>query len=84
MFYVYVLQNVKEANDYYLGYSSNLRERLKSHNAGKNKSTKNKTWKVVYYEAYESETIARQREYKLKHNPRMRQLLMERVKSQSI
>ncbi len=82
MFYVYVLQNIADETDYYLGYSSDLVARLKSHNEGKNKSTKNKQWRVVYYEAYISEAIARQREYKLKRNPRMKRFLMDRIKSQ--
>ncbi len=80
MFYVYVIQSTKDAARFYLGYSADLKQRIASHNVGKNKSTKFTKWKLVYYEAYLTETSARKRESKLKRNTNMRRYLMDRIK----
>ena len=78
MYYVYVLTN--EEGKMYVGYTSELRQRLNNHNAGKNKSTKGQQWNVVYYEAYKSEQDARIREKKLKRSGQARRWLKERIK----
>jgi putative endonuclease len=66
MFYIYVLKS-KINYDLYIGYSDNLRERYKSHNSGKVKSTKGyRPWILVYYEAYRDKHDARKREIELK------------------
>jgi len=52
MFYVYVLES-ESSRKWYIGYSSDLRARLKKHNQNGNTSTSNKgPWKLIYYEAY--------------------------------
>jgi putative endonuclease len=80
MFYVYVLESIEDSEIHYLGYSANLKNRVSSHNEGKNQSTKHTKWKIIYYEAYENEALARKREASLKKNPNMRKLLMRRIK----
>jgi len=80
MHYVYLLQNLADKDDYYLGCTSDLKNRLVSHNSGKNKSSKNRQWKVVYYEAYLTLSAARKREYHLKQDGRAKRFLLERVK----
>jgi putative endonuclease len=66
MFYVYILQSIKDGQ-IYIGYSNNLRRRIEEHNSGKNKSTKyRKPFKLVYYEAYQSQVDAKNRETNLK------------------
>jgi putative endonuclease len=52
MYYTYILQN--EDKSLYIGYSSDLKQRIQDHSNGKGcKTTKNKTgWKLIYYEAY--------------------------------
>jgi len=51
-YYTYVLQS-EIVDKRYIGLTDNLESRLKSHNAGKVKSTKiYKPWKIIYYEAY--------------------------------
>jgi len=80
MFYVYVLQNVINSNDFYLGCTHDLRQRFKSHNDGRNKSTCNKQWKLVYYEAYLTLSAARKREYHLKQDGRAKRFLMLRIR----
>ena len=82
MFYVYVLLSEEEKPSYYIGFSSDVEKRVADHNAGRNRSTAGKRWKLAYYEAYVSEESARRREQKLKRNPRMRQFLLNRVLEQ--
>ena len=79
MYYVYMLQDVERPETIYLGYTSDLKRRVKEHNAGGNASTRGRRWRVLYYEAYSSEALAREREAKLKRNRKMRQLLTRRI-----
>jgi putative endonuclease len=66
MFYVYILQSIKD-NNFYIGYSGDLKERIKEHSSGSVASTKNRRPMVlIYYEAYRSEKDARVREIFLK------------------
>lgn len=66
MFYVYVLQSKKDRK-LYIGSTSNLQLRFKQHNQGKVSSTKyRQPLELIYYEAYKNETIARERERRLK------------------
>ncbi len=66
MFYAYILKN--RFDKIYIGYSVDLRKRIKSHNYGRVKSTKQgKPWKLVYYEAYLSKKDAKLREKTLKN-----------------
>ncbi len=67
-------------DQFYIGYSSDLRARITAHNEGQTKSTRGRIWKLVYYEAYLDEKSARHRERMLKHDGRTRRYLMERVK----
>lgn len=81
MFYVYVLLSEDEDQKTYIGYSSDLKKRLASHNSVENTGwTANRKWKLVYYEAYASEKDARVRESKLKQDGRSRYQLMNRIK----
>jgi len=82
MYSLYVLRNVSNDRDFYTGSTRNLKRRLAEHNAGQQKATQGRQWKVVYYEAYQSERVAREREHKIKKNGRMRTLLMDRINSQ--
>ncbi len=82
MYYVYIFRCVHDHDDFYTGYTSDLRRRFQEHNSGRNTSTKGKEWELVYYEAYMSESVARERERMLKHDGRVKRYLMERIKSQ--
>ena len=79
MYYVYVI--VSDNQRPYVGYTADLRRRLQEHNDGKNKSTRGRQWKLVYYEAYKSEKDARIRERKLKQDGRSRRFLYERIQN---
>ena len=64
MYYVYILQSKKR---YYIGYTSNLEERLRNHNSGKNVSTKyGIPWVVVYSKKFEDKKLAWLRERQIK------------------
>jgi len=66
MFYVYLLESEIDKS-WYIGYSSDLKTRFKSHNKGENLATKNKKpWKLIYYEAYTIRLDAKRREQFLK------------------
>ncbi len=66
--YVYVLENSRTKN-LYIGYTNDLRKRLKEHNRGLNFSTKPyRPWQVIHYEAYLNKEDAKRRENYLKTN----------------
>lgn len=74
MFYVYVLFSYKDKN-LYLGYSHNLKLRIKQHQESKVASTKYRLpIELIYYEAYKDKRDATKREYFLKRG-RGRELL---------
>ena len=65
MYYTYILKDLN--NHIYIGYSSNLKQRLASHLSGQNITTSKMTKpELIYYEAYDTEKLARDRELKLK------------------
>jgi putative endonuclease len=66
MYYIYVLQSLKD-NKFYTGCTDNLKRRFKEHNNGLVLSTKIRLpFKLVYYEASLSVRDARAREKYLK------------------
>lgn len=49
MYYFYILRSLKSSK-LYLGFTPNLKERIRSHNAGENKATKpNIPYKLIFY-----------------------------------
>ena len=65
-YYVYVLQSLKNKS-FYIGYTSNLKQRFKEHNAGKSLATKPFIpYKLIFYEAFLSRKDAKNREVYLK------------------
>ncbi|OGY75415.1 MAG: hypothetical protein A2295_04610 [Candidatus Jacksonbacteria bacterium RIFOXYB2_FULL_44_15] len=81
MYYVYILQSIKDRK-IYTGFSSDLRQRLQTHNQGKVASTKKRRpFKLVYYEAYLSKQDAMQREFDLKHQTEQRNFLKNQIKN---
>jgi len=66
MFYVYVLESGL-TKEWYIGFSRDLRARIKRHNQQGNRSTAYKgPWKLIYYEAYQNQGDALGRERFLK------------------
>ena len=65
------LKNNKKIS--YVGYTKDLKKRIKLHNSGKGaKFTRGKKWKLVYYEKYDSKSDAMKKEYRLKKNYKLR------------
>ncbi|HCE42331.1 MAG TPA: excinuclease ABC subunit C [Lentisphaeria bacterium] len=65
MFYVYIL--LENNGQLYTGFSADLKQRVKDHNAGKVESTRDRRpLRLVHYEAYVKESDARRREKYLK------------------
>ncbi|WP_424372341.1 GIY-YIG nuclease family protein [Muriicola sp.] len=71
---VYVLQSEKDLL-FYHGYTTNLKQRLKNHNAGKTKSTsKRRPLRLIFCEYYLSQQDAQRREKYFKTNQGKRML----------
>jgi len=52
MYYVYILQSLKDKN-LYIGYSDNINRRVEEHNKGKVESTKNRRpLKLISYSGF--------------------------------
>ena len=75
MHYVYCIYCRQKK--FYIGYTTNINARVKAHNEGKNKSTKNKVWALIYYEAYLSKMDALKREKHLKQRGQAIRFLKE-------
>ena len=66
MFYVYILKSITDGK-YYVGCTDNIDRRLKEHNIGLSKYTKNKgPWMLKYKEEYRDLLEARKREKQIK------------------
>jgi len=66
MWYVYVLQSLKD-NDFYTGFTENLKRRVEEHNNKEELSTKSRTpFELVYFEGCVSKKDAIAREKYLK------------------
>ncbi len=66
MFYVYLLHSTKD-NGFYIGFSTNLRARLRQHQDGESFATSHRgPWKLIYYETYTEREDAEGREKFLK------------------
>jgi len=67
MFYVYYLKSKINSGQTYIGYSTDLKNRLKKHNSKLVSSTKPYTpWELIFYEAYKNKSDAKRREQYLK------------------
>ena len=79
MYYVYVLKSQMNG-DIYVGFSNDLRSRVKEHNSGKSSYTKGyRPWILIYYEAYREREDATKREVELKGH-RAKEFLKEHIK----
>jgi putative endonuclease len=79
MYYVYVLQSLSDTG-LYIGFSTDLKRRLKQHNAGESQATSHRgPWCLVYYEAYRVKQDAEGRERFLKSGAGRRYLAKQCV-----
>ena len=57
----------------YVGYTNNLKNRLKKHNSNKGaKSTKGRKWKIIFKKNFLTKSSAMSYEYYLKNNYQLR------------
>jgi len=72
-FYVYMLISKGNKPISYVGYTNNLKNRIKLHNSGKGaKFTRGRKWKLIYKEKFTSKNKAILREYYIKKNRTLR------------
>lgn len=80
MYYVYILKSKKD-NNLYIGYTSNLKNRLMEHNRGNVPSTSCRLpMELVYYEAYRNQEDATKREQSFKKSGSVYNGLVKRIK----
>ena len=80
-FFVYMLKSISKKPVTYVGYTKNLKKRIKLHNAGKGaKFTRGRTWKLIYKEILKSKSKAISREYYIKNNKSLRKKIKETSK----
>jgi putative endonuclease len=66
MYFAYILKSEKHGR-YYIGSCSDIYDRLKRHNGGRNKATKNGIpWILVYKETFLTRSEAYKREFQIK------------------
>jgi predicted GIY-YIG superfamily endonuclease len=81
MFYFHVLQSTVD-HELYFGYTDNLRRRRAEHATGKVTATEARCpFRLIYYEAYLSETDARNRERQIKQRAKAHSGLKRRIAS---
>ena len=65
----------------YVGYTNNLKNRIKLHNSGKGaKFTRGRKWKLIYKEKFKSKSKAISREYYIKNNKQLRKKIKDSIK----
>ena len=75
-YYVYMLISKGNKPVSYVGYTNNLKNRIKLHNSGKGaKFTRGRKWKLIYKEKFRSKNKAILREYYIKKNRTLRNKL---------
>ena len=80
-FYVYMLISKESKPVSYVGYTNNLKNRIKLHNTGKGaKFTRGRKWKLIYKEKIKTKNEAISREYYIKNNRSLRKKLKEKYK----
>ena len=81
-YYVYVLKNTKRSKlTTYVGYTKNLKKRLKLHNEGLGaKFTRGRKWMLIYKEKFKSKKEAISREYYIKKNRKFRDQIKDKFK----
>ena len=80
-FYVYMLISKGNKPVSYVGYTNNLKNRIKLHNTGKGaKFTRGRKWKLIYKEKFKSKSKAISREYYIKNNKQLRKKIKYSIK----
>ena len=81
VYHVYMLKSVGKKPVTYVGYTKNLKNRIKLHNSSKGaKFTKGRKWKLIYKEKHNSKKEANSREYYIKNHRTVR----NKIKNENI
>ena len=78
-YFIYILQSEVDSS-FYIGYTSNLQQRLAEHNSGKTRYTSRKRpWNIVYFEEFvnKSDAIKREKFLKAQRNRQFYQKLID-------
>ena len=82
-YFVYlIISNLKNNKKIsYVGYTNDLKKRIRLHNAGKGaKFTRGKKWNLVYYKKYDSRSMAMKEEFRLKKDYKLRKkIVLEKI-----
>ena len=73
-YFVYLIINLRDKRLIsYVGYTNNIKNRLKLHNSSKGaKFTRGRKWKIIYKKSYNSKSEAMKNEYLLKKDKKKR------------
>ena len=77
-YYVYMIKSIgRIKSKTYVGFTNNLKNRLKKHNTNKGaKSTKGHNWIIIYKKRFIKKNDALSFEYKLKKDRKKRKLIL--------
>ena len=82
-FYVYMLISKGSKPVSYVGYTNNLKNRIKLHNSGKGaKFTRGRKWKLIYKKSFKNKIDAMKYEYILKNDYSLRKRLKKKFKDE--
>ena len=80
-YFVYMLKSLSKVPVTYVGYTIDLKKRIKLHNNGKGaKFTRGRKWKLIYKEKLNSKKEAISREYYIKKNRTFRNKIKDTIK----
>ena len=81
-YFVYLLiSNTNKKIISYVGFTTDIKKRIKLHNSGKGaKFTRGRVWKLIYKEKYRSKNKAISREYYIKKNRSLRKKIIDKNK----
>ena len=79
-YFVYLLINSNRGkNTTYVGYTNDIKKRLKLHNSSKGaKFTRGRKWQIIYKKKYRSKSMAMKNEYKLKKDTKFRNKIKQK------
>ena len=84
-YFVYLIGNNKKSKlTTYVGYTNDIKKRLILHNKGKGaKFTRERTWKLIYYEKYKTKKEAISIETYINKNKKFKNLIKNEKKKNS-
>ena len=85
-YFVYlIVSNYKQNLISYVGYTNNIKKRLKDHNSSNGaKFTKGRLWRLAYIKGYDTKSKAMSEEHNLKKNSKLRNLIKKNFKNENI